>query len=120
MNNILRFRSPEPVVEARPVPVPNLPPKLHPKVKWRRLTWLVLMILFISWAIFQLIVQQIHIWDRETQLHKSQQELATTQATTKQLENELKRYRDHDFLMELAHKHGYGKPGEKNFQVGNE
>jgi cell division protein DivIC len=118
LTNVLRFRAQEPIVEA----VPSLEPKtlLHPKVKRRRLAWFILMILFIGWCATQVIIQEIRIWDKEAVLHKRQQELADAKVTSKQLTSDVKRYRNFDYLMELAHRHGYGKPGEKNYQVGNE
>ncbi len=118
LSNVLRFRAQEPVVEA----VPELEPKtqLHPKVKRRRLAWLILMVLFIGWCATQLIIQEVRIWDKEALLHKRKQELADANVATKQLESDVKRYQDFDYLMELAHKHGYGKSGEKNYQVENE
>lgn len=118
-NNVLRFRSPEPQVETGTTSK-SLPPKLHPKVKRRRLVWLVLMVLFFGWCIIQLVVQEIRIAHKEELLHKRQQDLATVEATNKKLIEDVKRYRDKDYLMEQAHKHGYGKIGEKNVSIENE
>jgi cell division protein FtsB len=116
-NNVLRFRSPEPTsTETKTLPK-TLPPKLHPKVKRRRVTWLVLMVLFVCWCLTQLVMQEIKISKKEELLHKRQQELATTEAMTKKLTKDVKRYQDKDYLMEQAHKHGYGKRGEKNMKV---
>jgi cell division protein FtsB len=118
-NKVLRFRSPEPQVETGPIPK-TLPPKLHPKVKRRRLIWLVLMVLFFGWCIIQLVMQEIEISQKEELLHKRQQELATMESKSKKLEKDVKRYQDKDYMMEQAHKHGYGKPGEKNVPMENE
>jgi cell division protein FtsB len=118
-NNVLRFRSPEPLVETNTASQ-SLPPKLHPKVKRRRLFWLVLMVLFFGWCIIQLVVQEIRIAHKEELLHTKQQELATVEAANKKLQEDVKRYEDKDYLMEQAHKHGYGKAGEKNVTIEND
>jgi cell division protein FtsB len=115
-NKVLRFRSPEPIMEQKS-PTKSLPQKLHPSVKRRRITWLVLMVLFLGWFATQLVVQEFKISKKEELLHKRQQELAATKADNKKLEKDVKRFQDKDYLMEQAHKHGYGKPGEKNVQI---
>ncbi|WP_028777606.1 septum formation initiator family protein [Shimazuella kribbensis] len=119
-NNVLRFRSPEPTsTEPKMIPK-SLPPKLHPKVKRRRIAWLVLMVLFFCWCVTQLVMQEIKISKKEELLHTRQQELATSEAATRKLTKDVKKFQDKDYLMEQAHKHGYGKPGEKNMKVDNE
>jgi cell division protein DivIC len=116
-NKVHRFRAIEPV--AQQTPTPNLPTKIHSTVRRRRIIWFLLIVAFIVWCAVQLVIQEMRVWDKEALLHKRQQELASTQMTTKQLEKQIERFDDSDYLMEQAHKHGYGKPGEKNVQISN-
>ncbi|MBA4495809.1 septum formation initiator family protein [Paenactinomyces guangxiensis] len=87
--------------------------QLHPSVRRRRLLWLGGMILFICWAVVQLVVQEWRIWKKEDQLTAKQEELKIVQAETKELETVIKKLRDEDYLLELAHKLGYSKPDEE-------
>lgn len=91
--------------------------RLHPKAKRRRLIWLVSMVIFLVWVTVQLIVQQINIWDRQEQLAIKQKELASIKSESKEISKEIQRLQDDSYLLELAHKLGYGKPNEKNYQV---
>lgn len=118
-NKVLRFRSPERETEVTDVPR-ELPPKLHPRVKRRRMLWLVSMIVFFGWCITQLVIQEVRISAQEELLQERKQELNKTKEEQQQLIKDLKQFQDKDYMMEQAHKHGYGKTGEKNVSVTDE
>jgi cell division protein DivIC len=118
-NKVLRFRSPERETEVTDVPK-ELPPKLHPRVKRRRMLWLVSMIVFFGWCVTQLVIQEVRISAHEELLQERKRELAKTKEEQQQLIKELKQFEDKDYMMEQAHKHGYGKIGEKNVSVTDE
>lgn len=92
-------------------------PKLHPGVRRRRLTWLTIMSLFILWAIVQISYQQWRIWEKEEQLAAKQATLKELKQETKSLQKEIQLLHDENYLLELAHKYGYGKKGEKTYQL---
>lgn len=94
--------------------------QLHPFVKKRRFFWLCVMVLFIGWFMFQLVVQQLRIWDREEKLTMKQQELRVVQAEKKQLQIDVKKFQSPDYLLEMAHKLGYSKTNEQNYYITKE
>jgi cell division protein FtsB len=98
---------------------PNRKP-LHPAVRRRRLIWLGVMVIVLVWTVVELIVQQNRIWDKEKELAVRKMELATAKEQTKQLKEEIKKLHDESYLLELAHKMGYGKPGEEIYSTEKE
>lgn len=91
--------------------------ELHPIVRKRRLLYLCWMVVFLFWFMIELMIQQNRIWKQEEKLARHQQELKIAQAENKQLQEELKRLNSPDYLLELAHKLGYSKPEEENYQI---
>ncbi|WP_044641831.1 septum formation initiator family protein [Risungbinella massiliensis] len=91
-------------------------PKIQPKVRRFRLAWLIFMCCFIVWASIQLVVQQFRIWEKEDQLVVKKETLQQVQQEKTSLEKGISLLQEHQYLMELAHKYGYGKKGEKNYQ----
>lgn len=91
--------------------------KLHPAVRRRRLVWLGTMIVIICWSIIELIIQQGRIWEKEEQLAAKKKELQAVQAETHALKAEIKKLGNEDYLLELAHKLGYSKPGEEIYEI---
>ncbi|SEN63840.1 FtsB family cell division protein [Lihuaxuella thermophila] len=91
--------------------------KLHPAVRRRRLIWLGTMIVIISWSLIELIIQQGRIWEKEEQLAAKKKELQAVQAETQTLKDEIKKLGNEDYLLELAHKLGYSKPGEEIYEI---
>lgn len=93
---------------------------LHPAVRRRRLIWLIIMICFICWTIVELTIQQQRIWAKEKELVEKQQELKQVMAEIDVLKEEIKQLHNEDYLLELAHKMGYSKPGEEVYTIQNE
>lgn len=93
-------------------PIANKQP-LHPIVRRRRKLWFGTMIVIFCWCVVELIVQQNRIWDKEEELAAKQQELASVKQKTTELQAEIKKLHREDYLLELAHKMGYSKPGEE-------
>ncbi len=118
-DNILQFRRTSQESE-KPKVRERKQRSLHPVVRRRRLIWLGAMVLFFCWAIVELIVQQVHIWDREKILAERKAELADGQRHTKELKDEIKKLHDEKYLLELAHKMGFGKPGEEVYSTGDD
>ncbi len=79
--------------------------------------WLGTMIVIISWSIIELIIQQGRIWEKEEQLAAKKKELLAVQAETHALKAEIKKLKNEDYLLELAHKLGYSKPGEEIYEI---
>jgi cell division protein DivIC len=93
-------------------------PRLHPSVRRRRLFWLATMIVVVVYTVYGWITQQNRIWEKERQLAAKKAELQKVQAETKKLEEEIWKLRhDENYLLELAHSMGYGKPGEEIYAV---
>ena len=80
----------------------------------RRLKLLLfVMILFMSWALYVLIVQYGQISDRSGQLHEADRKLADAQAKNEVLKQEVTRLNDPEYIGQIARKeHGLGLPGE--------
>jgi cell division protein FtsB len=94
--------------------------KPHPGVYRRRKIWLAVMIFMIAWSLIEIVFQQNRIWHKEQVIRAKQAELARTQEQTQMLKKEIQKLNDHDYLMELAHKFGYGKKGETIIHVESE
>ncbi len=80
----------------------------------RRLKLLLfIMVLFMSWALYVLIVQYGQISDRSGQLQEADKKLSDTQATNADLEQQIARLNDPEYIGQIARKeHGLGLPGE--------
>lgn len=75
------------------------------------------MVLFMFWFIIELFIQQNRIWNQEEKLAKWQRELVVAQSENRQLQRDVKLLNSPDYLLELAHKLGYSKPEEENYQI---
>lgn len=91
--------------------------ELHPIVRKRRMLYLCWMALFMFWFIIELFIQQNRIWNQEEKLAKWQRELVVAQSENRQLRKDVKLLNSPDYLLELAHKLGYSKPEEENYQI---
>lgn len=91
--------------------------ELHPIVRKRRIVYLCWMTLFLFWFVIELFIQQSRIWNQEEKLAKQQQELIVARTENKQLQKDVKLLKSPDYLLELAHKLGYSKPEEENYQI---
>ncbi|MGA8943828.1 MAG: septum formation initiator family protein [Thermoactinomyces sp.] len=93
---------------------------LHPAVRRRRLVWLVIVVVFTCWAVVQSFVQQMRVWEQEKELAAKQEQLAQIQMKQKELKQEVQKLKSEDYMLELAHKMGYGKPGEELYTIKEE
>ncbi len=73
--------------------------------------------MFLFWFVIELFIQQSRIWNQEEKLAKQQQALIVAQAENKQLKKEVNLLNSPEYLLELAHKLGYSKPEEENYQI---
>ncbi|WP_239619001.1 FtsB family cell division protein [Cohnella mopanensis] len=80
----------------------------------RRLKLLLfVLVLFMSWATYVLIVQYGQISDRRSQLHEFDQKLTDAQAKNEELQQQIARLNDDEYIGQIARKeHGLGLPGE--------
>ncbi|SFJ35781.1 FtsB family cell division protein [Thermoflavimicrobium dichotomicum] len=117
---VLAFRSPHIQTAERKKEPAKSRQTLHPAARRRRFIWLGIMLFMLSWAVGQLVIQQFRIWDKEEVLAQKKQELAAVKQQTEQLKREVRQLNDTNYLLELAHKLGYIKPGEQNYQEHHE
>ncbi|RKP45415.1 septum formation initiator family protein [Cohnella endophytica] len=81
--------------------------------------FLFVIVLFMSWALYVLIVQHGQLNDRSGQLHEVNQKLTDAQAKNEALKQQVARLNDDEYLGQIARKeHGLGLPGE--FQIEKE
>ncbi|TFE24118.1 FtsB family cell division protein [Cohnella luojiensis] len=80
----------------------------------RRLKLLLfIVVLFMSWALYVLIVQYGQISDRSGQLHEADRKLTDAQAKNEELKQQIARLNDPEYIGQIARKeHGLGLPGE--------
>ncbi len=80
----------------------------------RRLKLLLfIMVLFMSWALYVLIIQYGQISDRSGQLQEADRKLADAQAKSDALKQQIARLNDPEYIGQIARKeHGLGLPGE--------
>ncbi|CAI6084687.1 FtsB family cell division protein [Cohnella sp. JJ-181] len=84
----------------------------------RRLKLLLLMVvLFMSWAIYTLIVQQQHTTERSTQLHDVKTKLAEVQSKNDTLKKEITRLNDDEYIGQIARQQGMTRPGERTILI---
>lgn len=91
--------------------------ELHPIVRKRRMLYLCWMMLFLFWFVIELFIQQTRIWNQEKKLAEQQQALITAQIENQQLKKDVQLLKSPDYLLELAHRLGYSKPEEENYQI---
>lgn len=120
-SKVVTFRQPANTPKEEQVTTSTAPNrKLHPKAKRRRFIWLVSTIMFLIWFGVQLVIQQMKIWDREETLAKKVEELEALRVESQRLDQELQKLDDPVYLLEQAHRLGYGKKNEQNFEVGTD
>lgn len=90
---------------------------LHPAVRRRRMIWLVIVVVFTCWAVMQSFIQQMRVWEQEKELAAKRDQLAQVQMKQKELQQETQKLKSEDYMLELAHKMGYGKPGEELYSI---
>lgn len=74
---------------------------------------LIIMVLFMSWALYTLINQYSQISDRSSQLQEADRKLTEAQTKSKDLNQQVIRLKDSEYISEIARKeHGLGYPGE--------
>jgi cell division protein DivIC len=80
----------------------------------RRLKLLLfIMVLFMSWALYTLIVQYGQISDRAGQQREAEQKLADAQKKNAELKQQVTRLNDPEYISQVARKeYGLGYPGE--------
>ncbi|SFB60744.1 Septum formation initiator [Cohnella sp. OV330] len=84
----------------------------------RRLKLLLLfVILFMSWAVYTLVVQQQHTSERSSQLHDVKTKLSEVQLKNETLKKEIVRLHDDEYIGQIARQQGMVRPGEKTIIV---
>ncbi|MBA4601260.1 FtsB family cell division protein [Thermoactinomyces mirandus] len=117
-DKILTFQRPlNPDRQQKPQSSPKPVRPLHPAVRRRRMIWLVIVVVFICWAVIQSFIQQLRVWEQEKELAAKQEQLAQLQLKQKELKQEVQKLKSEDYMLELAHKMGYGKPGEEIYSL---
>ncbi len=114
-DKILSFQRPKREQKSQSSSKPSRP--LHPAVRRRRLIWLVIVVVFSCWAGVQSFIQQMRVWEQEKELVAKQEQLAQAQTKQKELKQEVQKLKSEDYMLELAHKMGYGKPGEEIYSI---
>ncbi|WP_169713795.1 FtsB family cell division protein [Paludifilum halophilum] len=90
---------------------------LPPHVKRRRRIWLIMMIAFFVWGGSELWTQAQRIEAEEAALKEQKEEVASLKAKQDSLKKEINRLHDEQYLMDLARKMGYQKPGEEVYHT---
>ena len=90
---------------------------IHPAVRRRRLLWFGAMVVFLSWFLVSVIIQQFRIWNNQEKLAAKHHELQVSQKKGVELTQSIKKLQKEDYLFELAHKLGYSYPDEENYQM---
>jgi len=85
----------------------------------RRLRLLaIVVVLFMSWAVYTLFLQYHQSSVRAAQLHEAKDKLATAQLKSDSLKKEIQRLNDPEYIGQIARKEqGMGLPGEQSIQV---
>jgi cell division protein DivIC len=85
----------------------------------RRLKLLLfIMVLFMSWALYVIIVQYGQISDRSSQLQEADKKLTDAQAKSEALKQQITRLNDPEYIGQIARKeHGLGMPGEVPIKI---
>ncbi|MBB6669572.1 FtsB family cell division protein [Cohnella nanjingensis] len=84
----------------------------------RRLKLLLLVVaLFMSWAAYTLIVQQHHTGERASQMRAAKDKLTQVQQKNAQLQKEIERLNDDEYIGQIARQQGMGLPGEQSIHM---
>jgi cell division protein DivIC len=85
----------------------------------RRLKLLLfIMVLFMSWALYVIIVQYGQISNRSGQLREADKKLTDAQAKSEALKQQIARLNDPEYIGQIARKeHGLGMPGEVPIKI---
>jgi cell division protein DivIC len=80
----------------------------------RRLKLLLfIMVIFMSWALYVIVVQYGQISDRSGQLREADKKLTDAQTKSEALKQQIARLNDDEYIGQIARKeHGLGLPGE--------
>lgn len=78
---------------------------------------LVFVILFMSWAVYTLVVQQQHTNERSTQLRDVKTKLSAVQQKNETLKKEIVRLHDDEYIGQIARQQGMIRPGEQSILV---
>jgi cell division protein DivIC len=85
----------------------------------RRLKLLLfIMVLFMSWALYVIIVQYGQISDRSSQLREADKKLTDAKVKSEALKQQIARLNDPEYIGQIARKeHGLGMPGEVPIKI---
>jgi cell division protein DivIC len=85
----------------------------------RRLKLLLfIMVLFMSWALYVIIVQYGQISDRSGQLREADKKLTDAKVKSEALKQQIARLNDPEYIGQIARKeHGLGMPGEVPIKI---
>ncbi|WP_017815525.1 MULTISPECIES: FtsB family cell division protein [Paenibacillus] len=76
--------------------------------------WMVVMVLFLGWAIYTFVVQSIHLSEKKAELAQQEAKKVQAEAALGQSQNEVKRLEDPEYIGQVARKqYGMYLPGEK-------
>lgn len=80
--------------------------------------FMMVMVLFMSWAAYTLMGQYGQLSDRRAQLRESEMRLSEVQAKSEALKQEIARLNDPEYIGQIARKEqGMGLPGERPIQI---
>jgi cell division protein DivIC len=85
----------------------------------RRLKLLLfIMVIFMSWALYVIIVQYGQISDRSSQLREADKKLTDAKVKSEALKQQIARLNDPEYIGQIARKeHGLGMPGEVPIKI---
>lgn len=109
-DNVVSFRSSRPSDEGQKRVVRKPLPR---HARFRRWVWLIAMITFCLWSGTELVLQSLAVHEGKTALAQSEQEVQALKAEQKELQRDLRRLQNEEYLLELARKLGYALPGEE-------
>jgi cell division protein DivIC len=81
--------------------------------------FMIVMVVFMSWAAYTLVNQLGQISDRRAEYRESARRLSEAQAKNEALKQEIARLNDLEYIGQIARKEqGMGLPGERPIQIG--
>jgi cell division protein DivIC len=85
----------------------------------RRLKLLLfIMVIFMSWALYVIIIQYGQISDRSSQLREADKKLTDAKVKSEALKQQIARLNDPEYIGQIARKeHGLGMPGEVPIKI---
>lgn len=86
-------------------------------VRRRLRLWLLLMVVFLSWAAYTLYNQYTQMNERSAQLQEANRKLSEAEKTSEMLEQEIIRLDDPEYIGQMARKQGLGLPGEQPIRI---